>query len=60
MEVVWSNLGGALGVFLGAAFMSVFETLDLTMDYAQFAIFLALLTEKINLGKNFLNRIRRA
>lgn len=56
MEVVWSNLGGALGIFLGAAFMSAFEMLDLTMDYAQFAVFLAFFSEKINLGKNFLNR----
>jgi hypothetical protein len=50
METVWSNLGGALGMFLGAAFMSIFEILDLTMDYAQFAVFLSFCSEKINLG----------
>jgi hypothetical protein len=46
METVWSNLGGALGVLLGAAFVSIFETLDLTMDYAQFAVFLFFCSEK--------------
>jgi hypothetical protein len=57
MEVAWANLGGALGMLLGVAFMSIFETLDLTMDYAQFAVFLTFCSEKINLGKNFQNRI---
>jgi hypothetical protein len=48
METVWSNLGGGLGVLLGAAFMSIFEALDLAMDYAQFAVFLAFFSDKIH------------
>ncbi len=54
MQTVWSNLGGCLGVFLGAAFMSAFETLDLTIDYALFGVFLTFFTEKITIGKSLI------
>ncbi len=59
MEMVLSNLGSSLGVFLGVAFMSFFETLDLTMDYAQFAVFLAFFSDKINLGKHWRERLKK-
>ena len=51
MTSVWTNLGGTLGVWVGIAFMSFFEAMDLFLDYASIAWFLVCFRDKVTRKK---------